>query len=71
MRILVVEDEADLAQAVVDHLRAAAHAVDHAATLDEAQAAVRASPYALIRPDREPGPALARLAAWLETGAPG
>ena len=22
-------------------------------------------------PDREPGPALARLAAWLETGAPG
>ena len=48
MRILVVEDEADLAQAVVDHLRAAAHAVDHAATLDEAQAAVRASPYALI-----------------------
>jgi len=29
------------------------------------------SPYALIRPDREPGPALARLAAWLETGAPG
>ena len=48
MRILVVEDEADLAQAVVDHLRAAAHAVDHASTLDAAQAAVRAMPYALI-----------------------
>ena len=38
MRILVVEDEADLAQAVVDHLRAAAHAVDHASTLDAAEA---------------------------------
>ena len=48
MRILVVEDEEDLAQAVTDHLRDAAHAVDHAATLDEAQAAVQAMPYALI-----------------------
>lgn len=48
MRLLVVEDEADLAQAVVDHLRAAAHAVDHAATLDEALAAVRATAYALV-----------------------
>jgi len=48
MRLLVVEDETDLAQAVVDHLRANAHAVDHAATLDEALAAVRATSYALV-----------------------
>ena len=48
MRLLVVEDEADLAQAVIDHLRAASHAVDHAGSLDEAQAAAQASDYALI-----------------------
>lgn len=48
MRLLVVEDEDDLAQAVVDHLRAAGHAVDHAATLDEAEAAVRVTAYDLI-----------------------
>ncbi len=48
MRLLVVEDEADLAGAVVDHLRAASHAVDHAATLEDAMAAVRATDYALI-----------------------
>ncbi len=48
MRLLVVEDEADLAQAVADHLRAASHAVDVTATLDEATAAARAAPYALI-----------------------
>ena len=34
MRLLVVEDEADLAQAVCDHLRAAGHAVDLAAGAD-------------------------------------
>ena len=48
MRLLMVEDEADLAGAVVDHLRAAAHAVDHAATLDEAMTAARTTSYALI-----------------------
>lgn len=48
MRLLVVEDEPDLAHAVVDHLRAAAHAVDHAATLDEGLAAVRTTDYALV-----------------------
>lgn len=48
MRLLVVEDEADLAGAVADHLRAASHAVDVAATLDEGMAAARAAVYALI-----------------------
>ncbi|MDE9451545.1 response regulator transcription factor [Aliiroseovarius sp. Z3] len=48
MRILLVEDEEDLAHAITDHLRDAAHAVDHAATLDEALAAVQAMQYALI-----------------------
>lgn len=48
MRLLVVEDEADLGQALADHLRAAGFAVDHAATLDEAEAAVRAVEYSLI-----------------------
>ncbi len=48
MRLLLVEDEEDLAQAVADHLRAASHAVDRAGTLDEAQAAVRATDYDLI-----------------------
>lgn len=48
MRLLVVEDEGDLAHAVLDHLRAHSHAADHAATLDEAEAAVRTTRYDLV-----------------------
>lgn len=48
MRILVVEDEMDLARAVLDHLRANAHAADHAPTLEEAEAAVRVAHYDLV-----------------------
>lgn len=48
MRLLVVEDEPDLAHAVLDHLRSQAHAVDHATTLEEAEAAVRATRYDLV-----------------------
>lgn len=48
MRLLVVEDEADLAGAAAEHLRAAGYAVDVVETLDEAEAAARAVPYALI-----------------------
>ncbi|WP_299653516.1 response regulator transcription factor [uncultured Jannaschia sp.] len=48
MRLLMVEDEADLAGAVADHLRAASHAVDLAATLEDAMAAARTTAYALI-----------------------
>lgn len=48
MRLLVVEDEPDLAHAVLGHLRAQAHAVDHAPSLEEAEAAVRATHYDLV-----------------------
>ena len=48
MRLLVVEDEAELAAAVSEHLRAAGHAVDIADTLDTASAAGRAASYALV-----------------------
>ena len=48
MRLIVVEDEPDLANAVLDHLRAQAHAVDHVSTLREAEAAVRATQYDLV-----------------------
>ncbi|MGB3406347.1 MAG: response regulator transcription factor [Jannaschia sp.] len=48
MRLLVIEDEADLADAVCDHLLAAAHAADLARTLDAAMAAVRATAYDLV-----------------------
>lgn len=48
MRLLVVEDEQDLAGAVADHLRAVGHAVDNAGTLHDALAAVRATSYDLV-----------------------
>lgn len=48
MRLLVIEDEPDLASAVADHLRAAGHAADIAMTLEDGQAAVRATAYDLI-----------------------
>jgi len=38
----------DLACAVLDHLRASAHAADHAPTLEEAEAAVRVAHYDLV-----------------------
>lgn len=44
----MIEDEADLAQAVVDHLRAASFATDHVGTLDEAISAVRTTRYDLV-----------------------
>ena len=45
MRLLVVEDEQGLADAVADHLRAANHVVDIARTLEDAQAADRVAQY--------------------------
>ncbi|WP_373027933.1 response regulator transcription factor [Sulfitobacter sp.] len=48
MRLLVVEDEADLAQAVCDHLRAAGHAVDIATGVDHALAAIATTEYDLV-----------------------
>ena len=48
MRLLVIEDTPDLADALVRHLRAEGHAVDHAATADEAAAALRVADYAAV-----------------------
>lgn len=48
MRILLVEDESDLAEAVAEHIRAQGHAVDHVARLDEAAAALAAVDYGLL-----------------------
>ncbi|SFJ82375.1 response regulator [Jannaschia pohangensis] len=48
MRLLVVEDEAELAAAASEHLQTVGHAVDVAGTFDAAMAAARATSYALI-----------------------
>ncbi|MDQ7778070.1 MAG: response regulator transcription factor [Paracoccus aminovorans] len=48
MRLLVIEDEPDLAGAVRDHLCAQGHAVDLAGDLDLARAALRAADYDLV-----------------------
>lgn len=46
MRLLVVEDTEDLADALLRHLRGEGHAVDHVATVAEAAAAFRTTDYA-------------------------
>ncbi|PZX16984.1 two-component system OmpR family response regulator [Palleronia aestuarii] len=48
MRILLVEDAADLGAAIADHLRRAGHAVDHVTTRDEAEAAWDVADYASV-----------------------
>ena len=48
MRFLLVEDNAQLARAVVDRLTLDGHAVDHAADLATAQDCVAGAPYDLI-----------------------
>lgn len=48
MRILLIEDDAALGEAVRDHLAAAGHAVDHAPSLAAAEAMLRAVPYDLL-----------------------
>lgn len=48
MRILIVEDEPDLAEAVGAYLRAAGHAIDLAADTDDARAAVTATSYDIV-----------------------
>ncbi|WOI55713.1 response regulator transcription factor [Palleronia sp. LCG004] len=48
MRILLVEDGAELGAAVARHLRRAGHAVDHVAACDEAEAAWLVAEYAAI-----------------------
>lgn len=48
MRLLVVEDTEDLADALVRSLRAAGHAVDHVRTADAAAAALAVADYAAV-----------------------
>lgn len=48
MRLLAVEDEPDLAEAVAAYLRAAGHAVDLAADAQDAAAALAATEYDLV-----------------------
>lgn len=47
MRVLVVEDTADLADALLRHLRGEGHAVDHVATAAEAAAAFATTEFAV------------------------
>ena len=48
MRILLIEDEPALGQAVREHVAATGHAVDHVLRLDDAWAALRGVDYGLI-----------------------
>ena len=48
MRLLIVEDEADLAQAMCDHLRAAGYVVDLASRAEDAEAALSGTDYGLV-----------------------
>lgn len=48
MRLLVVEDEPDLAEAIAAHLRGAGHAVDLAYGLEDAEAALAGVGYDLV-----------------------
>lgn len=52
MRILVVEDEADIAQAIARRLGQSGFVADCVASIDEAKAATAAHPYALALLDR-------------------
>jgi two-component system OmpR family response regulator len=48
LRILLIEDEPTLGQAVREHVAATGHAVDHVLRLDDARAALRGVDYGLI-----------------------
>jgi len=48
MRVLLIEDETFLGQAVQEHVTAAGHAVDWVKRLDDADAALRAVDYGLV-----------------------
>ena len=48
MRVLLIEDEADIADALVRYLRAQGHAVDHAPDLDTARAALEVADFDAI-----------------------
>ena len=72
MRYLLVEDNRELAEAVQGRLALDGHAVDHAATLAQAEECLAAAPYDLILldvmlPDGDGRDFLARSRAHLET----
>jgi two-component system OmpR family response regulator len=48
MRVLLIEDEPGLGQAVQEHIAAAGHAVDWVLRLDDAEASLRAVDYGLV-----------------------
>src|SRR5262245_28826722 len=52
MRVLVVEDEPEMAKLVAQSVAAQGFAVDSVASLDEAQAAIKLAQYALVLLDR-------------------
>jgi two-component system OmpR family response regulator len=52
MRILLVEDEADMARAVAETVRASGFVVDIAGTLDEAETSIALARYGLVILDR-------------------
>ncbi|MGD9695355.1 MAG: response regulator transcription factor [Thermoleophilia bacterium] len=70
MRILVVEDEAELAAAVAQRLRSEAFGVDVAATLAEARVQAELHPYDIVVLDRRlpDGEGLSLCAEWREQG---
>lgn len=72
MRYLLVEDNLELAEALVSRLVLDGHAVDHAATLAEAEDCLAAAQYDLILldvmlPDGDGRAFLSRSRTWLET----
>lgn len=70
MRVLVLEDQADLRRSVVARLRAQGHAVDEASDMDTAESFVRSYAYDVFVLDRRlpDGDALALLQRWRREG---
>ena len=70
-RALVIDDEAELAEAIAEMLAAGGYAVDVVTTATDAQARVRAAPYDVILSDlRMPGMDGSSFYAWLLAEAP-
>ena len=70
MRVLLVEDDPELAPAIATGLRAAGFAVDRAERMDEADLKVAVNAYDCVIADRglPDGDALALIKAWREAG---
>lgn len=70
MRVLIVEDEPELRQAIGRRLKAAGHGVDQAISADEAESFLASYPYDVIVLDRglPDGDSLDRLRRWRAGG---